>query len=684
MQEVQLYIQGEKVELFKDETISINDTIQNVRDVKKVFTTFSKQFNLPASRNNNKIFKHYYNYDIVNGFDARFKVDALIKLNGTDWRKGKLRLNSVSLKDNVAYSYKVVFFGETVNLTDILKDDDISDLDLSDYDHSYDINTVYNGLKTGLTIGGATSVLRDVVYPLTSNTYRYIYDSSGVGTALDNTTNLYTNDITSSNAYGIEYTQLTPAIKLKHIITAITAKYPELVFSSDFFSTDDFTELYLLLQREKGGIYAGVDELSKLITLNDWVYSSGDNNITNPLVAEWQSLNYNTTWELEFTVTTVDTGDYDVTVKDKITGDILSVVSGLNGTQTVAFNMISTPVNTLITYEVEFIVSTTDPSNFTTFTPSLKSIYKIQDELTLTTTTGNYVTSPASQTIISEIIISQQIPKMKVIDFITSIWQMFNLTAYVDDGVIVTKTLDDYYSDGNTHDITKYVDVKESTISKALLFSQIEYKFAEPKTFAIITRNERFNDEFGNLDYNGGEKFDGGSYNVDLKFGKMLYERLIDVNTETQTDIMYGWLADDKQDPTLTNPLVFYNDNRDSSADELGFIDKGTISTYNSANNVKEDETQTINFNAELDEWTGSTNTESLFNNFHINYISNLFNIKTRIYKLTAYLPLSIILNYKLNDVFVVSGKQYNINNIDIDLELGKSKIELINKYEIL
>jgi len=684
MQNVQLYIQGQLVDLFKDESISINDSIQNVRDIKKVFTTFSKQFNLPASKTNNKIFKHYYKSDITNGFDARYKIDAIIKLNGVDWRKGKIRLNSVSLKNNVVYSYKVVFFGETINLSDILKDDEIADLDLSAYDHSYNITTVYNGLITGLTTGGSVSTSRDVIYPLISSTNRYIYDSNLVGTMLSNTTNLYTTNATTSNAYGIEYTQLVPAIKVEHILSAIETKYPDLEFSTDFFNTSVFNELYLLLQREKGGIYAGVDELSKTISLNDWVFSSGNNNLTNPLVAEWIDFNNESTWELSFTVTTTDTGDYNVMVKDKISGDILSVANGLNGTQTIPFNMISSALNPLLSYEIEFVVSTTDPGDFSSFTPSLVAVFNNTVSGSTTSTTGNYVTSPASQTIVSEILISQQMPKMKVIDFITSIWKMFNLTAYVDNDIIVTKTLDDFYSSGNTFDITKYIDIESSEVSKALLFSSIAYKFKEAKTFAIKSSNERFNNEFGNLDYDGDEKYDGGTYSIDVQFGKLLYERLIDVFTKNETDIIYGWLADDKQDATLIDPLIFYSENKDSSANSLGFIDRGIIDTYNSASNVKTDETQTLNFNAEISEWTGETNFESLFKNYHINYISNLFNAKTRIIKVKAYLPLSIILNYKLNDVFVIAGKEYNINTIDINLQTGESTLELINKYNII
>ncbi len=75
--------------MFKDESVSITQSIQNVKDIGKVFTSFSKTFSLPASQTNNKIFKHYYNFDIVGGFDARFKVSSTIELNNVPFKNGK-------------------------------------------------------------------------------------------------------------------------------------------------------------------------------------------------------------------------------------------------------------------------------------------------------------------------------------------------------------------------------------------------------------------------------------------------------------------------------------------------------------------------------------------------------------------------------------------------------------------
>ena len=88
MQQVQLYIGDSRVELFDDETITITQTLKNAKDVDKIFTDFTQSFTVPASKENNKIFEHYYNSDIVDGFDARKKVAARIELNHILFKKG--------------------------------------------------------------------------------------------------------------------------------------------------------------------------------------------------------------------------------------------------------------------------------------------------------------------------------------------------------------------------------------------------------------------------------------------------------------------------------------------------------------------------------------------------------------------------------------------------------------------
>lgn len=77
MLQIQLYVENdqgvlEEVELYKDESVTLTQSIQDIMDIEKVFTDYSKTFNVPASKTNNKFFKHFYNYHI-DGFDARRK-----------------------------------------------------------------------------------------------------------------------------------------------------------------------------------------------------------------------------------------------------------------------------------------------------------------------------------------------------------------------------------------------------------------------------------------------------------------------------------------------------------------------------------------------------------------------------------------------------------------------------------
>ena len=70
MKDLELYIEDDngnkdRVDLFDFEAINLNQKIKDVRDIGKIFTDYSQSFKVPASPNNNKIFKHYYNYSIA-------------------------------------------------------------------------------------------------------------------------------------------------------------------------------------------------------------------------------------------------------------------------------------------------------------------------------------------------------------------------------------------------------------------------------------------------------------------------------------------------------------------------------------------------------------------------------------------------------------------------------------------
>ena len=155
MRKLQLYIGNERVTLFDDETVSLTQTIQNTKDIGSVFTDFSQSFNLPASPVNNKIFKHYYNIDIINGFDASKNTNAEIYLNSVLFRKGYIILDGVDLKANKPNSYKITFFGETVDLKKKLNEVTLQDIfaTSTQFNHDYNLSNVKSGLISNNLLG---------------------------------------------------------------------------------------------------------------------------------------------------------------------------------------------------------------------------------------------------------------------------------------------------------------------------------------------------------------------------------------------------------------------------------------------------------------------------------------------------------------------------------------------------
>jgi len=683
---IQLYIQGQRMDLFADETISVTSSIQNSKDIGKIFTDFSQSFTIPASKNNNKVLKHYYNTTIAEGssIDARKKLDGLIEINHATFKKGKIRVDGVKMKDNLPEVYKITFFGSTVTLPELFGEDKLSDVgSLSAYDHPYDAAQVKLGFEGSLESG-------NIVYPLISHTKRLYYDSAGVTT---DDGNLY-YDATKSDR-GLDYRDLKPALKVKSIIDAIGTEYG-LTFQSDFFESSMFNELYMWLHRSKGQMTAAAGT-TQVSNVEGFLFDSGtdfvqfvDNN--SKMLLETYDFGYESKdYQATLSIVPVGSGEYTVSVYNNNT--LYDTVSGQTGNFSKQYNLDGNSIWAL-TVVIETSGGITD----------YDAQWSVEEFLVDNSPYGGGFLNQSGvyrsddQSIISQVIITDNIPNMKVLDFMTNIFKLFNLTAYVlPDGKIYVETLDDFYADGSPFDITKYVDRKNSDIDRAIPYKKISLEFPEPKTFFAQKTNEiNGGTGYGNLTYDGGEKFDGGDYTVNVDFEKVVYERMTNINTDTITNIGWGWFVDykgsslediEKVSSIVEKPLLFFNVSESAGGTPISWK-SGThsqITTYNRPANINADQSQTLNFGTELDEYNRSgasaiVNSNSLFENFYKTYITQVFDRRARIYKYSAKLPSSILLKYNLNDTFTVFDQDYIINNININLITGDTKLELINK----
>jgi hypothetical protein len=708
--DVQLFVNDQRVDLFDFEDINIVDSIQDVRDISKIFVPFSRQFTVPASKNNNKIFKHYYNPEIVDGFDARFKISAVIKINGQLYKRGRITLLGASLSDNKPRNYKIVFYDNTIDLKALIGEDELSDLG-GDFLYSYslqdyDIDKCKTGVQNGFVrnlVGGdyvmeeASVSFPDVAIPFISTRNYYFYDTGDNPNPTEGgseSRNLWASATTTPR--GLNWKDLRPSIKVSNIINAIENNY-EINFGGSFFTsgTDAYNRLYLWLNSDKG-LYG--EELSVTTPLSDFNLTSG--NELQPLIAKRPTIYVNGIFYKVFLNITIDDQNeqYNLIVRNKIDNYELFNQS-LTGSSTIPFKLINNSY-TPKEYDLEFEISNLN-STVLTMDCTVEKWYDPYRGTSTILETSTYYIDLSTSSVFS---ISQNMPKIKVIDFLTGLFKMFNLTAYVgENGSLNVETLDNYYSNGNEIDVTRYVDTNNIDVSRNKLYSKIDFTFAEPKTFATINSNEITNDEFGNERMENVNEdgvlssllaFDGGEYDVSVKFEKMQYERMSDQETGDLTGIGWGWCVDKDQKETTTAPLLHYiektytiNDNTDILWDNLDDTYSSIDKYFRPSNSLSTQSVsgQSLHFGSEQDEfYTGlSSNKTSLFNIYWRNYILSIYDEKSRIVSFNANLPTSIINTVKLNDVLVINRKKYRINKLDVNITTGKTKLELITYKEI-
>ena len=715
MRRLQLYIGTERVDLFKDESVSLTQTIQNVKDIAKVFTEFTQTFAVPASKKNNKIFQHYYNFDIDFGFDARNKADARLELNDLPFKNGKIKLNSVDLKNNVAHTYHITFFGNTVNLKDVLGDDLLSSLGALD-----DNSQVYDYANIRDTLQGFPTGNNNIAVPLITHTNRLIYNS-GSHSTFDpeaTTNNIYPHGSGTQQQNGVDWKQFKYALRIQTIISAIETKYTiangygsDIVFSDDFFNdttNEEFDDLFIWLHRKKGNVetpsfgdatWTRVTELGTETTTGDYDVMTPIANVSNGEFTINSSFGDYGAYDFDLLFNpTAGTSllPYDVRITETNTGTV-TIENGIVGLYNFYQNQDLDDGTYTIDIRSEQLVSFA--AGGIKWTADVEE--RDEDNVTLDGTVSFSNAATFSTSAVFEFNITQQIPKIKIIDFLSGMFKMFNLTAFVNDlGIIVVRTLDSYYASGSQTpiNIDKYLDTKTSKVDVALPFKEINFSYKGLGTLFAKQFEQIWNSGWGSESYKLNNRiYDAPTenYKVELPFEHMQYERLYDINpsgTGASTTFQYGYFVDDNFEPYYGEPLLFYpilnngtsiriRDEETEDEDDITryFIPSNSLALDCATSKVN------IHFQNEINEYTAreagdpTCFTDTLFETKYKTYIQDVFNEKRRLIKVTAYLPMKVYYDLELNDLIELGQDSYKINSLKTDLTTGKTELELLN-----
>jgi len=650
-------IEFEEVTMFKDETISVTSQLQNIIDISKTSTDFSQSFTVPCDNINNKIFKHWYENFLDNSINANNRIDAILLIDTKVFREGNVQLNKVQIEDGKSKNYNLTFFGKLVNLKDLIKEDKLKDLQTLPT-FAYSPSEVYDRLKASNS---------DISFPLISSDRYWQYNQ---GAAV--------NDITTDDG-AILTTDLFPALRVKKIFDAIASKY-DLVFESTFFTTLEFTELFLHFKNKETFVF-----LVQLVQLDYLSFLTG-------------------TLPIPFPDTNIYNNGYFIVNKLTNTLEVVgSLTAGIFGT--LSIEIITTGSYLIEVYKNNNLyLSFTGTGDNTHFVfiedaPSFDNAgayyFKARSTKQFTTRVkgimfgGVQQFETQNQTVNSEftgnIDLPSYAPDMKVIDFMTGILKMFNLAIYNEvDNIYTVEPLNDYYDNGTSRDLTAFVEDKND-LERIKSFSKVVFKYQKSENFMNSLFFQNNGIEYGELQATFNS--DGGQYDVSLPFENILFNKI-------KTDFQLGYyLKTDYITKLVPKPVLLYRyDVLSLTAPNIKIkkVDTNTIDQPPAYVAFGQDVVGTdtlnhsMNFGFENSTLLDIPIENSLYFDYYQEYLANVYNPKSRNLKVKAKLTPALILNLRLNDRIILFQKAYLINQFTTDLTTGIVNLDLLSDFRTI
>jgi len=659
---------AKRIELFEDEKISVNSSVQNASKIDVIYTDFSQSFTIPANDHNNAIFSHWYENSIDGGFDARQRKKAYIELDTIPFRKGNIQLEKATIKNGVPENYTITFFGSLVSLKDTFAGKKLAELDYSAHTIAYSDSEVIDRVSG--------EVGNDVKFPLiTSNR---VWDDENTSTSVD---------ITES-ATAILTSELFPALRLSKIFDSIETNYGisfngTTEYPSNFLTDARFTNAYLWLKNadvfKAKSNEVQVDFVSynfsgtypnDLVTVdladNTFDYLGlGDANFCNvyflPTCSSASVQCYFNVYRNDVLLYTVPfTSSTSEINAGAILHDAIGETAFGTGTIKVTVNS-DTPVT--FTSRIWVVVEYTDPE-----------LGPVLDD-------DNYIVCNNSQSTTSNLDLKIYMPDIKVEDFFSGVLKMFNLTCIgYEENVYTIEQLEDWYEDGDLKDITQHVISDDIDISKLETFKKINFNYTKSESFMNVNYLSTNGIEYGDLkaDLNS----EGSEYNVQLPFENLLFSKF------TGQNLQVGYSLKTDLKPYIPKPIILYDYGTLQSCD---FYLKGSgsatnITTYNAfgQDTLISSVNHSLNFGLDISSLLLTPISNSLYGNYYQTYLENIYNQKARKYNIKALLPISLLTSIKLNNRLIIRDKRYIINNMKIDLTSGEVDFELINDFRIL
>ena len=689
-------------DLYEDEDIPLSLSVDDFKNVAEKVQSYSKAFNLPATKRNNQIFDNVFEVtrtDTGLNFNPYKKTKAILKQDGFLLFEGYLRLIDIQDKE-AEISYNVNLYSEVVALADVLGDRTFSELDFTELEHDYnktEIQRSWNDAGNSITyLNPSTSGFRDAYttlrYPFVDWTHQYTFNASSGFPELPNLESSF-----------------RPFINIKYLIDRIFAA-TDFTFESTFFDTADFDKLYMDFNwgADNNPVYIGN-------TLYDGFY--WNENSPNYATTTYSNLllqtttgaapvninlppNYNTTTHI--ITSTVINESYNINFTFRVE-NLDTVV------RTIEYRWLYTPVGGT-PVAVDYYLHNVAPSsvstyngNFTQVMTNIGDTLQVQFRCDTGTAnkikqkTGSYAVGSTAQVVFSvgassittNTILQTLRGELGQWEFLKGLLTMFNLVTLPDEDNPTNIKIEPYgdvfinNAESTELDWTDKIDVSEMKLTPLTeLNKKTIFKFVEDDDDYAF--NKYKNDVGGHL--YGSKKYDASEFTildgedevVAEPFAATVIKPLEPQFFDFITPAVYSYNPDDNTSEGFDNsPRIMYNNGEKTltsctykipaqngvtgSATKDEFLQFSHLSTIATA-------LGTLDFHfgqCQLSQPVGASVPDNLFNLYWLPYYSELYNPDTRTMTIKVNLSPSDINTFNFFDTVMIKNRTYRVNKID-------------------
>ena len=691
-------------------------------DLGEVYGISSQEFIIPGTDKNNNFFGNSFDIGADPTVALNYTIYASVLVDSQEIFNGRLYINNVLTDDEGYTVYKAVVINETVDFKTRVTDIALSNLDLSQYDHTLNVTNVTASWYDGLFSG-------DIVYPLANYgtpTSGYIVE----GFAGDNTFNNEPTPLTVDN--------LKPAIRTKAVIDAIF-DLVDYNYSSSFIDSDYFNELYVIASPTDDGSIPGTSPASGSLIANtsgsvaqtiltnttsaikfenelvdpDNVYDTGNGEYRVPQDGRYEiTLDLGLSWAAPQTPPAANRAIIRILVNGSLVQSKLIDTPSQN--YRAYFNYTTTSLNASDVITIEVFTTKADyiGSSSTSAGETLTIIPMTQTQLRI---------EPSVVDNLEVNVAGMFSPDYSVKDFLTGLIQKFNLVIEPkknERNTLIIEPFNTWRDSGDTKDWTDKVDHSVRKSIKGTMINQahfVNFSDEEDEDFFNADYQDTYLKVFGEKLYMAGSDLTQGTKEIGTFFAPTPVAGVPGTNNFIIPQIFTREDGVGNQ-PTGFKPRLLYNCGRRTANQMLAYDTNGDVDGigYYLANidggGVVKQTVYTLFHYLELEQDTEDyepdlkTSRDLNFNNsdqahyvpksqqfnyrverdaiyeYWAQYLNELYDPESKLVTLNILFDPSELQDIQLNDKIFIDGHYYRINNItNFPLtEKGSVQVELI------